>query len=81
MEHILYDDASFVPGFVIPFYRAAFWRWLRWPDGFNAKLTRSADEMYLGWIDEDMKKEVEEARKAGKTYPASIKVYDQYRNK
>jgi microcin C transport system substrate-binding protein len=81
MEHILYDDASFVPGFVIPFYRAAYWRWLRWPEGFNAKLTRSADELYLAWLDLDLKKEVEEARKSGKTYPASIKVYDQYRDR
>jgi microcin C transport system substrate-binding protein len=80
MEHILYDDASFVPGFVVPFYRLAYWRWLRWPEGFNAKLSRSADELYLSWIDQDLKKEVEKARGAGKTFPPSITVYDQYRN-
>ena len=39
MEQIIYDDASFSPGFVIPFYRTGYWRWVRWPEGFNAKLT------------------------------------------
>jgi microcin C transport system substrate-binding protein len=78
MEEILHEDASFVPGFAQPFYRAAFWRWQRYPDDFNVKLSRGAGEFFLGWIDEEMKKETLEARKSGKTYPPAIEVYDQY---
>ena len=78
MEEILYEDASFVPGFVRPFYRSSFWRWVQWPDDFNVKLSRSAGEFYLAWIDEDMKKETLEARKAGKTFPPAVEIYDKY---
>jgi microcin C transport system substrate-binding protein len=79
MEHILYDDASFSPGFAFPFYRTAYWRWLKWPEGFNVKISRRSEEYNLSWIDQDEKKAVEEARKAGKTFPPILAVYDQYR--
>jgi len=79
MEKILYDDASLSPAYVTPFYRTGYWRWLRWPEGFNAKVSRDPEEFYLSWIDQDLKKEVQEARKAGRTYPPKVEVYDQYR--
>ncbi len=78
MEEILHEDASFVPGFVQPFYRVAFWRWLRYPDDFNVKLSRGAGEYFLSWIDEDMKRETLAARRSGRTFPPVIRVYDQY---
>ena len=81
MEKILYEDASFAPGFVTPFYRVGYWRWIKWPEGFNAKLTRSSNELWLAWIDADLKKEVEEARKAGKTFPPIIEKHEQYRDR
>jgi len=81
MEKIVYEDASFSPGFVYPFYRTAYWRWLRWPEDFNVKISRRSEEWYLSWIDEDVKKEVQEARKAGKSLPPIIKVYEQYRDR
>jgi microcin C transport system substrate-binding protein len=81
MEKILYDDASFSPGFVMPFFRTGYWRYIRWPEGFNVKLASTANEYWLAWIDPDLKKEVEEARKSGKTFPPMITVYDQYRDR
>ena len=81
MEKILHDDASFSPGFVTPFYRVGYWRWIRWPEGFNAKLTRTSSELWLAWIDQDLKKDAEQARKSGKTFPPSITKYDQYRDR
>jgi microcin C transport system substrate-binding protein len=81
MERMLHEDASFSPGFIMPFYRVGHWRWVRWPGDFNVKLSRSAGELYLGWIDPAMKQEVLDARRAGKTYPPMIDVYDQYRAK
>ena len=80
MEHIIHDNASFSPGYVFPFYRTGFWRWLKWPEDFNVKISRRSEEYYLSWIDEDLKKEVQEARKAGKTFPPILQVYDQYRD-
>jgi microcin C transport system substrate-binding protein len=80
MEKILYEDASFSPGFVMPFYRTGYWRWIRWPEDFNVKLSSTVDEYFLGWIDQDLKKEVLEARKSGKTFPPKVEVHDQYRD-
>ena len=78
MEEILYEDASFVPGFVQPFYRTAHWRWVRYPDEFNVKLSRGPGEYFVTWIDPEIKAETLEARKSGKTFEPVIKVYDQF---
>lgn len=78
MEEILHEDASFVPGFVQPFYRVAHWRWVRYPDGFNVKLSRSSGEFYLSWLDMEMKEATEQARRTGETFEPVIEVHDQY---
>lgn len=78
MEEILFEDASFCPGFVQPFYRSAYWRWIRYPDDFNVKLSRSSGEYFLAWIDQDLKKETKDAQKSGITFEPVIEVYDQY---
>jgi microcin C transport system substrate-binding protein len=78
MEEILYNHASFVPGFVNPSYRVAFWRWVQYPEDFNVKLSASAGEWFLSWLDPEIKKETLEAQKSGKTFEPVVKVYDQY---
>ncbi len=80
MEEILAEDASFVPGFVVPFMRTAYWRWVRWPEGFNVKLARGPVEYFLFWIDEPMREETLDARRRGETFPVVDAVYDQYRD-
>ncbi len=79
MEEILYEDGSFVPGFVIPFMRGAYWRWVKFPEDFNVKLARSLGEYFLYWIEDDVREETMNSRRSGETYPAVDAVYDQYR--
>jgi microcin C transport system substrate-binding protein len=79
MEEMLYDDASFVPGFVQPFYRAAYWRYIRYPDDFNVKLSRAAGEYFLAWIDPEEKARTQAARRSGEKFEPSVRVFDQYR--
>ncbi|MEZ5553207.1 MAG: extracellular solute-binding protein [Pseudomonadales bacterium] len=79
MEELLYEDASFVPGFVVPFFRTAYWRWVRWPDDFNVKLASGSAEFHLLWIDDARREETLKARKEGKTFPMVDRVYDQYK--
>ena len=81
MEELLYEDASFSPGFVAPFYRVGYWRWIRWPDDFNVKISQSAGEYFLSWMDVEAKPETLQARKKGDAFPKEIMVYDQYANK
>lgn len=79
MEEVLYEDASFVPAFARPFYRVAYWRWMRFPKDFNVKLSRDHSEYYLGWIDPELKEATLSARRSGDTFPVTIEVYDQFR--
>jgi microcin C transport system substrate-binding protein len=80
MEEILFEEAAFVPGFVIPFMRAAYWRWVKWPEDFNVKLGRGLTEYFLFWIDDQVREETLAARRAGERFDAVDAVYDQYRN-
>ncbi|MEM8768815.1 MAG: extracellular solute-binding protein [Pseudomonadota bacterium] len=78
MEEILHDDGSFVPGFVIPFMRGAYWRWVNWPEDYNVKLATSLTEYFLFWIDDAEREATLDGRKRGETFPKVDNVFDQY---
>lgn len=79
LEELLYEEAAFIPGFVIPFMRTAYWRWLQWPEDFNVKLARSANQYHLAWINQEVEAATRAARRTGATFPVVDRVYDQYR--
>jgi len=79
MTQLHHDNASFSPGFYQPFYRVGHWRWIRYPDGFNLKYSRSAGEYYVQWIDTKLREETLAARKNGETFDPEINVFDQYK--
>jgi microcin C transport system substrate-binding protein len=79
MEELIYDDGSFVPGFVIPFFRTAYWAWMRWPDDFNVRVASAAAQHQLFWIDEADREQVIRARRTGESLTPSDRVFDQYR--
>jgi len=79
MEEMLHDYASFSPGYVVPFFRVGTWRWVGYPEDYHVKLGRNFSEWMLFWVDEDLKKETMDARRTGKTFPAQIRTYDQYK--
>lgn len=81
LEEALHEEASFVPGFVLPFYRIGHHRWLRFPEGFNEMHTRSDVQFFVSWIDQDMRKETIAAKKAGVKFEPEINVYDQFEEK
>ena len=80
MEELLFDEGSFVPGFVIPFMRSAYWRWVRWPEDFNVKLGRNITEYFLFWIDDGIREATLQARRGGEQFPVVDAVFDQYRD-
>ncbi len=81
LETRIREQAVFVPGFEMPFYRSGFWRWVKWPKDFNVRLSQAAMDQGLAWIDEDTKKETLDARASGKTFQPSITTYDQWKRK
>jgi len=78
MTKIHHDYASFVPGFVQPGYRVGHWRWVKYPEGFNYRHSGSASQLFVHWIDTDLKEKTLQARKDGITFPSQINTYNQY---
>ncbi len=78
MTQLHHDHASFVPGFIQPGYRLGHWRWLRFPDQFNYKHSRSSTQLFVHWIDEEMREETLAAKKENKSFPAQVLVFDQF---
>lgn len=81
LETKIREQAVFVPGFEKPFYRTGYWRWMKWPAGFNVRMSEDPLQYGLAWIDEDVKKETLDARASGKPFPPSITTYDQWKRK
>lgn len=81
MEQIIYHDADWVNGWKRPFFRVGYWRWVKWPKGFNAMQARDAYEFFLFSIDTDAKKKTLDARRSGKTFPPQVSTFDQYKEK
>ena len=79
MEEFMYDDASFCPGFNLPFIRTGKWRWLRMPEDGNVKIATSFSEYALYWVDEERKQETLDARKSGQTFEPGLMTFDQYK--
>ena len=76
---IHHDYASFSPGWVEPYYRSAYWRWVKWPEGFNNKFSMYPYEYFVHWIDEEAKAETDAAMREGRAFDPNIAVYDQFR--
>ncbi len=82
MEEILHEDASFSPGFILPFYRTAAWRWVGFPEDFNLRYSRDPLEHHVHWIDESKKPETKDARRdESRAFPASVRIHDQWKPK
>ncbi len=76
IAQIVHDYAAYIPGWKRPFYRVGKWRWLKFPEEtFDARTSGDFEQMGVYWIDEEVKKETQEAMKSGKTFPPVIKEY------
>jgi microcin C transport system substrate-binding protein len=78
IEEMVYEDAAWVPGWALPFFRLAYWRWVKWPEHFATMLNLDAEQYHLYWIDPDVKQETLAARRRGTTFPPEVRVFDQF---
>ncbi len=85
LQHIVHDEAYFVPGYSVDFVRVGSWRWVRWPDcettRFCPPVVYDPHDAFVYWIDEDMREETQAARRSGKSFPESSRIVDAYREK
>ncbi|HRE82470.1 MAG TPA: extracellular solute-binding protein [Opitutaceae bacterium] len=80
IEQMVYDDAGWVNGWALPFYRIGYASYIKWPKEFNVAQSRNAEEFYVHWIDQDEKKAIQDGRRSGKTFPNETLIFDQYKN-
>jgi microcin C transport system substrate-binding protein len=80
MTELHHEHASFSPGFYQPFFRVGHWRWVRYPESFSYKHARSGGQLFVHWIDTDMKEETLSAKNDGKSFEPQVRNYDQHAN-
>ena len=80
MTEMHHEHASFSPGFYQGFFRLGYWRWVRYPEHFSYKHARNAGQLFVHWIDTELKEATLAARKKGTRFEPQIHVYDQYAN-
>lgn len=81
IEQRIFDLAPYVPAWDMPFHRCIYWRWVRWPETYNVRLSLDPMQAYVLWIDEDVQRETMDAMRTGRTFPEASHVYEQYRRK
>ncbi|KJY66466.1 extracellular solute-binding protein [Vibrio nigripulchritudo] len=74
IQQIIVDANVIVPGYMVPYTREAYWRYMKFPDQPMTKRTKSLFTisrtigLQTFWIDSEMKKETKKAVKSGKTF-------------
>ena len=85
LQRIMHDEAIFVPGYSVDFVRIGSWRWVKWPDcestRFSPPVVYDPQEVFVFWIDEDVKAETQSARRTGMSFPESNRTIEDYRVK
>lgn len=76
-DQIVFDEALWVPSFEQNFYWVAYWRWVKWPPGFNVAVSQDPYQNHVLWLDEEARAETFEAMRAGRTFPEVDEVFDQ----
>ncbi|MFO1447367.1 MAG: extracellular solute-binding protein [Opitutaceae bacterium] len=79
IEEFIFNDATWVNGWSLPYYRVGYARYVKWPAGFNPAQSRLAHEWFTFWIDEDERKATIEARRSGRTFPPQVLTFGQHR--
>ncbi len=74
MQRLVDKEALVIPNYYLDFVRLGAWKWVRFPAACNLKFDDEPTNPMFGyfWIDEDIKKEVEEAMAAGKTFEPKV---------
>ncbi len=86
LQHIVHDEAIFVPAYTVDFTRVGSWRWIEWPDSEETKFSppivyRPLDDSFVYWIDPEKKEETLQAKRSGRTFPEVNQIIDAYRSK
>ncbi len=78
LSQLIHDRANTIPLWESSNYRYFSWRWLRWPKTGNAFHSQLPLDARMFWIDEDLKRETQQAQKEGRDFGESLQVHDSF---
>ncbi len=87
IQEKIHEIGCFVPTFMVPYVRQAYWRWWKLPTPPGTKHSEDLFDPFgsgaggMFWFDEAIYKETQEAMKSGKTFPPVTTVDETYKMK
>ncbi len=72
LQQRIHDQGAWIPRLDIPFERMAYWRWVKLPETPGTRIGGiglTPFDSGLFWIDKDLKKETQKAKRSGKKFP------------
>jgi microcin C transport system substrate-binding protein len=91
IQQLIYEQGAYIPTLDVPYDRIAYWRWVKMPDVPGTRIGGSAVAPFdfgsafdvsdggLLWIDAEVKKETEDARKKGISFPPVTYIDETYK--
>ncbi|MFZ7127758.1 MAG: extracellular solute-binding protein [Desulfobacterales bacterium] len=85
IQERVHEIGAFVPTFMVPYFREAYWRWWRFP---KPPATRSSESLFspfdsgtggLFWYDGERHRETREAMTEGKSFPSVTRIEETYK--
>jgi len=87
IQEKIHEIGTFIPTFMVPYVRQAYWRWWELPDVPGTKMSGDLFSPFssatggLFWYDDDVKSETEKAMKEKKSFPNETRVDKTYKMK
>jgi len=79
LAKLIEDRACDIPAWETPFFRHLCWRWVKWPKAGNARMVQQPLDGHVLWIDEDVKRETQEAIRTGRDFGEVTRVFETFR--
>lgn len=79
VQESIHEFAAWVPGLTMGYARMGYWRWIQWPDYFQVPRYFYFMGSGVFWIDEDLMRETQQARKDGRPFQPKTTVYDRWK--
>ncbi len=74
IDEIVHDEAFYIPFWMAPYLRIAYWDYVQFPEFYLPKRTEQLMDYMVYWIDPEKKAALERAMQTGEAYPVDPEV-------
>ena len=80
IDEIVHDEAFYVPFWMAPYIRLAYWDYLRFPEFYLPRRTQGITDWMVYWIDPDRRAALEEVMERGEALPMDTTIDKDFYN-